>query len=136
MKPIPLPHLSERIIGVTLPKDGKFLVCDYDEILEVAICDPPQVQPVEGDPETVEQRTDFIGRWRDNSIHRVGENRITFNFKSTARTVKVKYDCSGRRGLIEFRTLSGDWFYASFSEDGRYLILAEPYAVELYAVLE
>ncbi len=136
MKPIPLPHLSERVIGVTLPKDGRFLVCDYDEVFEIAISDPPQAQFIDVDPETVEQRPDFIGRARDNSIHRVGESRIRFNFDSTAQSVKVKYDCAGQRGSIEFKILSGDWFYASFSEDGRYLILAEPYGIELYAVAE
>src|SRR5215475_3423072 len=50
--------------------------------------------------------------------------------------VTVNCKVHGRSAQIKFQSLSGDWFAASLSDDGRHLVLAEPYDIALYALDE
>jgi hypothetical protein len=64
----------------------------------------------------------------------VSGNNISYDFNPTKDSVRVKCNIGGTESEIEFPTLSGDWFSASFSKCGRYLVLAEPYSFEVYEV--
>jgi len=134
------PPKSDRIIGFTIPRAGVFYVCDHDEVWRVAIGAKPSVEVTDHPPyKFVEGRTDFLGlvfkglSANDPLLH-VGQNEIAYDFDPKKDFVAVNYKVAGRSGRIEFPTLSGDWFAASFSDDGRYLVLAEPYDVALYAL--
>ena len=48
--------------------------------------------------------------------------------------VVVAYEAGESLGTVEFPTFSGDWFAASLSDDGKHLVLAEPYSIALYRV--
>lgn len=135
MKKLDLSIPSERIIGFTIPRDGHFYVCDHDEVWTVQIGPPLTVEVTDLRPyDFVAQSDAFIG-WGDDRklpILKRGDREISYDFDPTQDYVTVHFLVGGRGGEIEFQTLSGDWFSASFSEDGRYLVLAEPYGVEIY----
>jgi len=133
MKKVELPRTSERIRGVTLPKDGVIYVCDYDEVFKVIIGDLSEPDILDDDPyEFLEALPHSLGIYKHQPILEVNGNSITYKFDSCADFVKVEYSIFGSKGELEFRIFSGDWFAASFSECGKYLILAEPYGIDLY----
>ena len=134
------PPESDRIVGFTIPKAGSFYICAHDEVWCAAIEPNPTVQVTDHQPyEFIESRTDFLGPvfegLRENSpLLRVGHNEIALDIDPKKGVATVRYSVAGRTGQIKFRTPSGDWFAASFSDDGRYLILEEPYELAVYAV--
>jgi len=132
------PPESDRIIGFTIPKGGSFYICDHDEVWRVSIGRTLGIEVTDHSPyEFVEKNTDFLGVVFNGltpnvPLLRVGGNEVSYHFdpKSDFVTVNCKFD--GRSAQIEFRTLSGDWFAASLSDDGSHLVLAEPYDIALY----
>ena len=132
------PQESDRIIGFTIPKHGTFYICDHDEVWKVAIGTTLGVEVTDHSPyEFVDGNTDFLGLvfkglTANAPLLHVGENEIAYDFNPKSNFVTVNYKVGGRSGEVEFRTLSGDWFAASLSDDGRYLVLAEPYDIALY----
>jgi hypothetical protein len=140
MRKLNLSTLPERIIGFTIPKAGTFYICDHDEVWRVAIGLAPVLQVTELEPyKFVESRPDFLGLVfeglaANQRLLRVAQNEIVYDFDPKKNFVVVGYTVAGQSGKIEFPILSGDWFAASFSDDGRHLILAEPYDIALYEV--
>jgi hypothetical protein len=134
------PPLSDRIIGFTIPKSEAFYICDHDEVWRIVIGVTPSVEATDHSPyEFVKGRSDFLGLVfagcsANNPILRVGQNEIAYDFDPRNDFVTVEYKAAGRSGEIAFRTFSGDWFAASFSDEGKHLVLAEPYALALYEV--
>lgn len=134
------PPESDRIVGFTVPKAGTFYICDHDEVWRAAIEPSPVIQMTDNSPyKFIEGRTDFLGLvfkgFRENApLLRAGRNEIAYSFDPKKDFVTVNYTVAGQNGQIEFRTLSGDWFAASLSDDGRYLVLAEPYDLGVYAL--
>ena len=130
----------ERFIGFTIPRGGKFSVCDHDEVVWVTI--DGSVAPELSDEHPykyVENNPDFLGIVFDGlpenePILSTGSVAISYEFDPKQDFVSVQYDVAGKRGVVEFRTFSGDWFVASLSEDGRHLVLAEPYEVALFEI--
>ncbi len=115
-----------------------FYICDHDEVWAVAIEATPRVELIDNAPyKFVENRTDFLGLAFDglatnDPVMRVGQNEISYDFDPKEDFVTIKYKTVSQHGQIEFRTPSGDWFAASLSDDGRHLVLAEPYDIALY----
>jgi hypothetical protein len=138
MKKLKLPFISERYTGFTIPKGGTFHICDHDAIWLIALGPEPIVHETDLDPyKFVEGRTDFLGLdfeglEKNLPLLRVGANAIAYDFNPNSDKVIFKYVVAGRSGKIEFPIFSGDWFSASFLDDGRHLILAEPYSIEIY----
>lgn len=141
MKKLTLPSISERYIGFTIPKAGTFYICDHDEVWRVTIGSEPAIEVTDLAPyEFVEDRADFLGLvfaglTENQPFLRVGQNEIGYDFEPKKEFVTVKYVVGDQRGEIEFPIFSGDWFAASFSDDGRHLLLAEPYSIALYEVV-
>lgn len=142
MRKLPLskPPELERIIGFTVPKAGAFYVCDHEEVWRVTLADPPAFGSTDHAPyDFVEERADFLGVAFEGldvcpPLLRVGDRAITYDFDRAQHLVRIECSLSGESKLIEFPILSGDWFAASLSEDGRFLVLAAPYELALYAV--
>ena len=140
MKKLKLSPLSERYIGFTIPKAGTFYICDHDEVWRVEIGSDPAVQVTDLEPyRFVENRVDFLGLVfeglaENQPLLRVGRNEIVYDFDPKKDFVAVRYVVAGQSGEIEFPIFSGDWFAASFSDDGCHLLLAEPYDIALYEV--
>jgi hypothetical protein len=134
------PRASDRIMGFTIPKGGAFHIFDHDEVWKVTIGTTLSIEVTDHPPyKFVGGNTDFLGLvfegfTANSPLLRVGENEIAYDFDPTRNFVTVNYKVDGRSGEVEFRTLSGDWFAASLSDDGRHLVLAEPYDIALYAL--
>ena len=134
------PTESDRIVGFTIPKAGTFYICDHDEVWRATIGPTPAVQVTDHSPyKFIEGRADFLGLVfegfsKNSPLLRVGQNEIAIDFDPKKDFATVNYSAAGRTGQIEFRALSGDWFAASFSDDGQYLVLADPYDLAVYAV--
>lgn len=128
----------ERLIGFTIPQGVRFFVCDHDEVVQVIINGTISAEFCDEHPyKFVENNAYFVGLVFDGltenqPIHRVGSTSISYELDLAQDLVHVRYETSGDSGVIEFPTFSGDWFVASLSDDGRYLVLAEPYEVALY----
>jgi hypothetical protein len=140
MKKLRLPPLSERYIGFTIPKAGRFYICAHDGVWRVAIGSEPAVQVTDLEPyKFVENRGDFLGLAfeglaENQPILRVGRNEIFYDFDPRKNFVAVRYVVADQSGEIEFPIFSGTWFAASFSDDGGHILLAEPYDIALYEV--
>lgn len=136
MKRLPLTNPSERIIGFTVPDEARFFFCGHDNVWMVAIEDAVAVTEIGHEPyEFVETSTSFVGLGdNNNEVRRVGDVAIGYDFDARQDSVVVRYDAGGRKGEINFPILSGDWFAASLSRSGKYLVLAEPYNLALFAV--
>jgi hypothetical protein len=138
MRKLTLSTPADRLIGFTIPKAGVFYICGHDEVWRVAIGAAPGVQVTGLEPyKFVEGRADFLGLVfegfsANQPLLRAGQNEIGYGFDPKMDFVAVRYTVAGQSGKIEFRTLSGDWFAASLSDDGRHLVLAEPYGIALY----
>lgn len=133
MKKLDLPRTSERIRGLTLPDNGVIYVCDYDEVFKVTIGSDSEADILDDDPyEFLDSLPHSLGVSKGEPILEFGGNRISYKFNSLNDFVTVHCNINGHESNIEFRTLSGDWFAASFSPCGKYILLAEPYGIELY----
>ena len=135
MEKLELPKVSERIIGMTAPEDGCFFVCDYDEVFKISLEGNSEPDVLEDDPyEFLEKLPYSLGVYNNSPALVYGESTIKYNFNSTEEFVTVQCLIAGKQFEINFRTLSGDWFSASFSKCGKFLVLAEPYGYEIYKV--
>ena len=134
------PPESDRIIGFTIPKRGSFHICDHDEVWKISIGKTLGIEVTDHSPyEFVERNTDFLGLLfkgltANVPLLRVGGNEVSYHFDPKSDFVTVNCKVHGRSAEIKFRTLSGDWFAASLSDDGRHMVLAEPYDIALYAL--
>jgi hypothetical protein len=136
MKKIELPRTSERIRGFTLPADGAFYIVDYDEVFRIRLDGTPSVDILDVNPYEFEGKTDTLLGVSDRApLARVGETEISYSFNPKDRYQTVTLRANGRADTISFCTMSGDWFVASLSEDGKYMVVAEPYLLELYALV-
>jgi hypothetical protein len=137
MKKIALSIPSERLIGFTIPDRGRFYVCDHDDVWEIILGSPLSVDLTGHQPYGfARERGDFLGwgRVANDPVLSRGQTEISYDFRPGADSVKVRYRVGEWDGEIEFPTVSGDWFCASLSADGHYLVLAEPYRLDLYEV--
>jgi hypothetical protein len=134
MQKVDLPKISERIRGLTLPEKGAMHVFDYDEVFLVSL-QPPSVQVLDDNPYSfAELHAEYLGVSDNAPLLRVGSAAVSYNFDPTAPFQNVRLEFGGKIQDITFRTLSGDWFIASLSPDGSYLVLAEPYLLEVYSL--
>lgn len=134
------PAVLERLIGFTIPRAGKFAICDHDEVWS-AFMDPTRLPEVaEIHPyKFVEGNNDFLGLvfeglGENQPIKRVGSTEIAWAFDPKSDFVTVHVRAGLEVDKVEFHTFSGDWFAASLSDDGQHLVLAEPYDIAVYRI--
>jgi hypothetical protein len=138
MRQIKLSLPCERIIGFTIPRGGSFFVCDHDEVLRIDIPSLPQVEVIDHHPyDLARENADFVGlHFTDCPLNlplkESGGHSIYYDFNPKRNFVTVRCNVPGGTSEIKFRTLSGDWFCASLSDDGAHLVMAEPYDLALY----
>jgi len=135
-------HRMERFIGFTIPRHGRFHICDHDEVLIIDIGETITATLAEQRSyEFVENNADFVGLvfeglTENEPILSVGSTSISYSFHPTAEFVVVTYVVGSQTGSIRFPLWSGAWFAASLSDDGAYLVLAEPSDISLYRLAE
>lgn len=135
MQKIDLPRISERIRGFTLPENGVMNVFDYDEVFLVSL-QPPSIRVLDDNPYSfADLHPEHLGVSKNAPLLRAGSAAICYNFKPAAPSQDVRLEVDGLLREISFTTLSGDWFIASLSRDGSYLVIAEPYLLEVYSLL-
>jgi len=134
MQKIELPRITERIRGFTLPENGVMTVFDYDEVYLVSL-QPPSIDVLDDNPYSfADLHPEHLGVSDSAPIHQVGSANVSYDFDPTAPSQRVRLELGGQTQEISFSTLSGDWFVASLSPDGLYLVVAEPYSLEVYSL--
>lgn len=147
-----IPRISERIRGITLPYNDVIYVADYDEVFKINLNKKTTVETLSDDPyEFLDSQEHILGVKNHKPILESNGNKIKYKFWPAAEYgtlkhklmnifglnkdfVTVKYLIANKSGSIKFRILSGDWFAASFSKCGGYLVIAEPYEFEVYKI--
>lgn len=131
------PH-PDRLIGFTIPRNGAFYVCDHDEVWRVTFAPSPRIELTDLAPYAfVEGNRDFLGLVFDGERENLpllisGQNEIGYAFSPKNGSVVVRHRINDQQGQTDFPTFSGDWFVASLSDDGRYVVMAEPYRLSLF----
>ncbi len=136
MRRLDLAIPSERLIGFTIPRENSFLVCDHDEVWLVSVDSSTDIETTDYAPYEIAARPDFIGWGREDAdpIMQTGKSKISYDFDPRADVLRLQYIVDDTEGEIDFPLLSGDWFAASFSQEGKLLVLAEPYHLHLYHI--
>lgn len=135
MKKLALPRISERIRGFTLPVEGEMYVFDYDEVFRISLQSPPSLEVLPDNPYDFEARhPDAFGVSDREPILCSGSVGLSYEFDPRANFQTVTVTNNEAVEVVEFRTLSGDWFVATLSDRGQYLVVAEPYLLELWAL--
>ncbi|WP_143029301.1 hypothetical protein [Rhodoferax sp. OV413] len=133
MRKIELPRISERIRGFTLPTDGLMHVFDYDEVFCVDL-GRASVEVLTDNPYAFDaEHPESLGVSDNPPLLLTNRISVAYSFDPVADSQPVQVLVDGQRYDISFRTLSGDWFVATLTADERYLIIAEPYMLEVYA---
>lgn len=134
MKKVELPRISERIRGFTLPADGVMHVFDYDDVFLVDLRNP-SVKVLTLNPTTFEtEHPQYLGVSNSPPLLAVKGTSVSYSFDPRADTQLVEVLSSGQRQELSFRTFSGDWFVATLSADACYIVVAEPYLLEVYSL--
>jgi len=133
MEKVGLPRFSERIIGITLPVDGRMFVCDHDEVYELNL-DSAQANITGQDPRVFMEENWTLGISDEKPITTVGLRHISYEFDEQADSVTVNTDVDGVLNNVEFPIDSGDWFVGSISKCGNFIVLAEPYDLWVYRI--
>lgn len=135
MKKIDLPRFSERIRGFTLPVDGMMYAFDYDEVFRLNLT-MGSLEILNDDPYAfADANPGFLGVSGFEPLLANGSSTVSYCFDPAGDSQDVCLIWQGQRHDITFRTLSGDWFVATLTANEKYLIIAEPYLLEVYALV-
>ena len=132
-----IPYVAERFLGVTVPHDGVMYACSYDGLHKLMLEDPVRVETDEErreDYAAPESKGDALGIFGGVPILEDARTKIVYAFNARADTQRVEIHRDGKTEALSFPTLSGDWFFASLSKCGDFLLLAEPYAIEVQKI--
>lgn len=134
MKKIELPRISERIRGFTLPVDDVLHVFDYDEVFRVDL-QKRSVEVLELGPYAFDaEHPESLGISKNQPLLRTSSFEISYSFAPDKSSQTVTITGKNEAHELSFPTLSGDWFIATLTADERYLLMAEPYLLAIYAL--
>jgi hypothetical protein len=137
LSPLQIPPFAERILGITIPDDSTLFACSYDGLHTIELGDPTHVETDEDgieDYKLLQSKGPVLGILGGDPILEVGDTKITYTFNDSSRVQRVEVQIGDATQTVEFNTMSGDWFYATLSTSGKYLVLAEPYRLDAYVV--
>jgi hypothetical protein len=134
----------ERMLGFSLPVDNRVAIVAYEGIYVVHLLDPSEVEFDDGHPEggDVYDWGHQVLKYRSGHFEMLGlyggepllmsesHERLVLNLEDETLSVQ---DSDGKTAFeFRFRDLSGDWGYATFSRDFRYILLGMPYALHVF----
>ncbi len=142
---LPVPQFCERLIGFSVPENGEILVVSYEGVHLLRL--GPQIT-VETDNEYAEHDiydpVTGVASYRGKEYRIIGLHggsplvegpdgeRLVLDTDSETLSVvrggKMVYSTA-------YENFSGDWAAATFSQDGRYIVLGAPYDFD-FIVLE
>jgi len=137
MMKIELPYLAERLLGVTIIQNDLMYACSYDGQHTIQLAPKVSIETTEElaeDYESLSSLGSVLGVMGGTPILDDGETRLSYEFQPSSDFQEVTVERNEEKELIRFRTDSGDWFYATLSEDGAYVVLAEPYSIAIYKI--
>jgi hypothetical protein len=132
-----VPYLCERAIGFSAPVGDEFWVISYEGLHRVRLNQPVQVQTDENAREYVAYDPDagvlkyrgrecaIMGLHGGHPILRSPQGE-TLELDAAAEMLSIVQDEKAIASL-KFTNFSGDWAVATFSQDGRYVVLGCPY---------
>lgn len=134
MQKVNLPKISERIRGFTLPENGVFYVFDYDEVFRISLGATANVEITGENPYDFEERCgSYYGVSDKEPILSCRDANLRYSFDPSKNSQTVHIHTGHGEEILNFPSLSGDWFVATLTADGTYLFIAEPYLIEAYA---
>ena len=77
-------------------------------------------------------RDDFFGLNGNEPIFSNNDRIVEYTFHPKNHFVDIKVTDIDEAIDISFPTTSGDWFVGTLTECGNYLVLAEPYNIEVF----
>ncbi len=111
-------------------------VIDYDEVFRICLNDPATVDVLDDNPyEFHAEQPHSLGVYDNAPIHESGNNSLSYKFDPKENFVIVRVTIDEVEENLKFQTFSGDWFQASFSKCGNFILLAEPYRFDLYELV-
>lgn len=135
--PIPVPGICERMIGFSVPRDGRVLVVSHEGGHVVRLC-PPALVATDQDQHDHDDFDHGTGicrygghDWNIIGLH-PGRPLLTspagewLELDSDAKTISV-FLGTDEVWSSTFGNFSGDWAAATFSPDGRFIVLGCPY---------
>lgn len=143
-KLLPLPHIGDRLTGFSIP-DGDFLwVVSYDGLSRVTMAPEVSVTPALRDELLFEIFDEQRGvltvddhTFRMLGLHggvpilrNTAGDGLSLEPKRSRLTILSPED--EVKQVIEFPDLSGDWRWATFSPDDRYVVIGVPYDLLVY----
>ncbi len=131
-------YIAERFFGITIPDGGRLHACSGEALHTIVLSDPVVVEHDEDAREDYALMSSLgtpLGIWGSGEpILDDGHTRVEYTFVPGRREMTVFVHRGDVTELVPFDTFSGDWFAATLSTCGRYLVLAEPYEIEIYAI--
>lgn len=137
LTPLNLPYISERFLGVTIPDKGMMYACSYDGLHQLTLEDPVRIETNElgrEDFDLLQSKGETLGIFDGTPILEDSRTKIIYCFDSTRDAQSVEVQQGEKTEVLAFATLSGDWFFATLSKCGKFLMLAEPYNIEVYVI--
>lgn len=129
-----MPYVAERLLGVTIPECSVMYACSYEGLHKIVLEDPVRVETDKErseDYEMLRSKGDALGLFGGTPILTDSRTQISYVFDPRAKDQRIEVRQAGSSEVITFATLSGDWFIATLSKCGQFLVLAEPYAIEV-----
>jgi hypothetical protein len=134
---LPVPPICERMIGFSVPQDGTVLVVSYEGMHLVRLGPPISVEtdPEHGEYDLYDPDSGichYLGKdWDIIGLHLgrpiltgCGGERLVVD--AGAETLSVVKEGEAVWSS-SFENFSGDWVTATFSPDGRFIVLGCPY---------
>jgi hypothetical protein len=131
--PIPVPGICERLIEFSIPKDGAVLVVSYDGMYLLRLGLPITVENVtdpDYDPDAWGgyyggEEWDMIGLYGGDPLLTSPQGEwLELDEENETVSVLVGGETTWTSA---FKNFSGDWAAATFSRDGRFIVLGCPY---------
>jgi hypothetical protein len=143
-QPLKLPYVCERLTAFSIPHGDSILVVTYDEMFRVDLAPQATVTSLGDDSLLLELFDEQRGllTLEGRAYHMLGlyggvsilcdseGNGLSLAPKEERLTILNTKDEILQ--VIKFSDLSGDWCWATYSPDFRYLVIGLPYDVLVY----
>ena len=138
---ITVPPLGERIIGFSIPREGEVLVISYEGVILLRLGDEITAETDKNAAECdIYDPNSGVAQYRGKEYHIIGLHGGSPIIESHAGECLALDGGSETLSVViaeetafstEYTNFSGDWAAATFSPDGRYIILGCPYDFDL-----
>ncbi|HSI34685.1 MAG: hypothetical protein ACAI43_01330 [Phycisphaerae bacterium] len=134
------PYLFERMTEFSIPRDDRLLIASTEGLQYVRLSPEIAIDRVDAsveylgdyDPVWDGVRFEMLGNWHCDPIIVHPDGGEVLDLDLEAQTLLVLGTGGDVRQEIRFDDMSGDWGVATFSADGKYLVIGVPYDIYIY----